>query len=242
MQSSESLAKLAPALAKAQAEAGRVAKSGKNTFDRYSYANLEDFTAVVKPILRKHEISMTASVGCIDRLEDRPTKSGGVEHAVCVTLNIHLVHASGEWLHISSAGEGQDRADKAIYKAITGARKYAAAMVLNLATTDDPEATERPDGEPKATPPKTGATDPDPTDPSGYMELADGTVVSVNAVAEPGRSSQCVEAFWAIGVGQEEIEQFLGTDDKPNPLVRWTNGDIERTKPFYVQENEKRKA
>ncbi len=232
MQSSESLAKLAPALAKAQAEAGRVAKSGKNTFDRYSYANLEDYTAAVKPILAAHGISMLASTHEINGLDDRPTKSGGVEHAVRLCLSVRLLHTSGEWIEIHATGEGQDRADKAVYKANTGARKYAAAMVLNLATTDDPEATERPDGDAPPAKPKRASKKAAVKTAEASPEAPSKT----DTVADPNDSGKCVKAFLAIGVTQAELEQYLGTDEKPKPLVQWTYGDIDRTKPFYKKE------
>lgn len=139
MKSSESLAKLAPALTKAQAEFKGVAKSGRNTFDKYDYANLEDYVHAVRGVLASHGLSLLSSSEEIIPLEDRTTKNGGCEHAVRVKLTTRIVHESGEWIETSSCGEGQDRADKAVYKAITGARKYALASALNLATTDDPE-------------------------------------------------------------------------------------------------------
>jgi hypothetical protein len=228
MQSSESLANIAPALAKAQAEAGRVAKSGTNTFDKYSYANLEDYTAAIKPILSKHGLSLLVSVDAVLNMDDRTTRSGGTEHAVQVTLSARLIHDSGEWIGLYAAGQGQDRADKSLYKAITGARKYLAAMVLNLATTDDPEATERPDGE-----------TPEPKKTATRKPAAKADAKAPDTTADPNDSGKCVRAFLAIGVTQEEIEQFLGTDDKPKPLVQWTYGDIERTKPLYTQEKAK---
>ena len=53
---------------------------------------------------------------------------------------MRLSHAeSGEWIEIDIIGEGYDRGDKAVYKAITGARKYGLACLFDLVTTDDPE-------------------------------------------------------------------------------------------------------
>ena len=142
MTSSESLSKIAPALTKAQAAFKAVAKSGQNTYDRYSYACLEDYVRAVKPILSAHGLSVLSSAEEVVNLEDRATKNGGKEHAVRVKLNIRIIHESGEWVEASAWGEGQDRADKAVYKAITGARKYGLASALGLATSDDPEADE----------------------------------------------------------------------------------------------------
>lgn len=139
MQSSESLQKIAQAIADAQAEFKSVGMSGDNKFDRYTYAKLEDYVAAIKPILPKHGLSLITSVDEVVALNDRPTKNDGVQHAVRVKLTMRLMHTSGEWIETSSWGEGQDRADKAVYKAVTGGRKYALASALGLATGDDPE-------------------------------------------------------------------------------------------------------
>jgi hypothetical protein len=49
------------------------------------------------------------------------------------------MHISGESIEYIGYGEGQDRADKALYKAITGGKKYLIANIFNVPTTDDPE-------------------------------------------------------------------------------------------------------
>lgn len=155
MKSSDAIGKLAAALCAAQAEFKSVGKSGENKFDKYSYANLEDYVTAVRPVLTKHGIVLLSSAEEIIPLDDRQTKNGGCEHAVRVKLTTRIVHESGEWIETSSCGEGQDRADKSVYKAITGARKYALASALNLATTDDPEDEDEPHPEVKPSSRKT---------------------------------------------------------------------------------------
>jgi hypothetical protein len=143
MRTSDSITSISKALAAMQAEFTTITKSGENKFDRYTYANLEDYIKGTRDILTKHAFFIVSSVEKIERLPDRPTQKGGLEHAVQIRLLMRLVHESGEWIEISCAGEGQDRADKAAYKAITGARKYGMATLLGLATSDDPEADEK---------------------------------------------------------------------------------------------------
>jgi len=142
MQKSESIAKLAPALVKAQSEIKAAQKSGDNKFDRYKYSKLEDFFDQAKPILAKHGLAMVIGNPVVAALLDRSTKAGGSEHACQVMVEVTLIHESGEWIEVVGYGEGQDRADKSIYKAITGAKKYAVAGLLAIPTTDDPEADE----------------------------------------------------------------------------------------------------
>jgi hypothetical protein len=140
---SEKITELAAAMAEAQAEFRAVGKSGENTYDRYSYANLDDYVRTVRPVLAKHGLSVMTGVSEVVALEDRTTSKGGKEHAVRVKLGVLITHKSGEWVEAEAWGEGQDRADKSVYKAITGARKYALASVFGLATSDDPEADEQ---------------------------------------------------------------------------------------------------
>lgn len=143
MRTSESIANLVPALVSMKSELGLINKSGENKYDKYTYANLEDYVLGTNDILIAHKFFLTNSIEKVETLPDRTTKNGGIEHAVQVTILARLIHESGEWLEIQCSGEGQDRADKAIYKAITGARKYAIASILGLATSDDPEADEQ---------------------------------------------------------------------------------------------------
>ena len=57
-----------------------------------------------------------------------------------VVMNYRFVDArSGEELIVRVAGEGADAGDKAPYKAMTGALKYALLQSFLLATGDDPE-------------------------------------------------------------------------------------------------------
>lgn len=131
---------VAAALVAAQAEASAVFKSRKNTAQHYNYAGLEDFVETARPILSAHGLALTFSVINAVPMDARTTKGGGVQYAVLVNLEATLYHQSGQSLRFAGAGEGQDSGDKAVYKAITGARKYLIAQVLNLTTTDDPEA------------------------------------------------------------------------------------------------------
>jgi len=142
MNKSETIAMLAPALVKAQSEMKAAQKTGDNKFDRYKYSKLEDFFDAAKPVLAKHGLAIVLSTPSVTALPERATKAGGAEHACQVQVTATLIHVSGEWIETIGHGEGQDRADKSIYKAITGAKKYAIAGLLAIPTTDDPEADE----------------------------------------------------------------------------------------------------
>ena len=127
------------ALAKCQSECKLAGKSGKNTFDGYTYAMLEDYIEVIRKPMSENGLSLTVSVKTIERLPCRKTQSGKEEQVVQVCLQGTLSHESEEQIVAEVYGEGQDRSDKAIYKAITGGKKYLIADLFNIATSDDPE-------------------------------------------------------------------------------------------------------
>jgi len=159
MKTSETITKIAAAISKAQSKFKDVAKSGENAYDRYKYAQLEDYRDAVVAGLGECELAVITTVDNVIPCEPRTTKNGGVEQVVRVHLTQRIIHSSGEWIETECFGEGQDRSDKAIYKAITGARKYAMCSALNLATSDDPEGDE--DKQPPApTKPKAQAQKP----------------------------------------------------------------------------------
>lgn len=134
--------KISAAIVRAQAGIKAAGKSGDNKFDKYTYAKLEDFFDAAKPAMQREGLALVVSVESCESLPDRTTKNGGLEHAVRVRLVGNLIHESGESLSMTGYGEGQDRADKALYKAITGGKKYLLASLFSIPTTDDPEADE----------------------------------------------------------------------------------------------------
>lgn len=126
-----------------QHEAGNVGKSGRNEYDGYNYAALIDYKRAYAPLLEKHGLGIIEGVPQTVAVEGgRTTSKGKSENAVFVSLETMIIHTSGQWVIVPMQGEGQDRADKSTYKGITGGRKYARACLLDLVTTDDPEADE----------------------------------------------------------------------------------------------------
>lgn len=157
MRTSEHLDKIAPAIAELQRRAGWVAKGGENTYDKYSYAKLENYVAVLKELMGELGLSIITSIPVFRHEPIRKTANGKDDHVAVVEMQARALHTSGQWVEIDCVGEGQDRGDKGVYKAITGGRKYALACLCGLATSDDPEN----DGEPErptAPPPAQRAT------------------------------------------------------------------------------------
>lgn len=142
MLTSESTTKLLTALHAARGEIGKVHESGKNTFDKYDYAKITDYVAAIQGPLKDHGLIATFSIVAVTLQEERKTAKGSA-YVYTVELHLRITHVSGEWIQAGCFGEGQDRADKALAKAVTAARKSGLACLLNLATGDDPEQNDR---------------------------------------------------------------------------------------------------
>lgn len=136
---SESVSNIATALHNIQGNLKPIEKKGRNETQGYAYAKFEDYVESIKEILITEGLTIITTVREPKRLEPRQTKYGSFQYVVEVAIILRLFHKTGEWIEIDCYGEGQDSGDKAIYKAITGARKYGLACLLGLATKDDPE-------------------------------------------------------------------------------------------------------
>ncbi len=133
-------AQITAALIAAQGKATSVFKAKRNQAQNYNYAGIEEFVEAARPVLADNGLALTFSIINVVPLEVRTTARGGQMFAMLVNMEATLHHVSGQSLRFAGAGEGVDSGDKAVFKAITGARKYLIAQILNLATTDDPEA------------------------------------------------------------------------------------------------------
>jgi hypothetical protein len=129
MKTSDSIAKIADALAKAQIEMGRVVKDktakvqtkagGSYSFD---YADLASVLDVVKPALAKHGIAVVQAAA----LEGDK-----------VNVETRLLHSSGEWIESALAVKPEDIAPQKIGSAITYARRYALSCMVGVASEED---------------------------------------------------------------------------------------------------------
>lgn len=117
-------------------EVGYVQKDGKNEFHGYRYASEANAIAALRPALIKHGLVMVPSVEHVTHDEHGNTH---------VEMLYRLMDAGGNCIEFKFSGSGNDRSrsgavgDKGIYKAITGANKYALLKTFLLETGDDPE-------------------------------------------------------------------------------------------------------
>ena len=133
---SEKPKSLAAKLAEITLEVERVAKRGKNDFHKYDYATEADIAAAIRERLASRGIAFLPRVTG-HSVHEKPGDKGFV---VYVNMTFSLLDGeSGEVLEFPWLGCGEDKGDKAAYKALTGAVKYFLLKLFLIPTGDDPE-------------------------------------------------------------------------------------------------------
>jgi hypothetical protein len=118
---------------------GYIQKRGHNELHNYSYVTAADLAGAVGDILAELGVLV---VPRLESISHEPARSGRPdgEHLTHVVMNYSFVDVdTAEDITVKVAGEGADAGDKAPYKAMTGALKYALLQSFLLATGDDPE-------------------------------------------------------------------------------------------------------
>ena len=121
-------------------EAGYVQKASRNTAQSYNFAGDEAISAKFRDAMLDQGVLVYPSK--IEFESITPIAREGKD-----TPNV-LVHIGGEFtvtdgaeaFTVESLGAGMDVGDKAVYKALTGFKKYAYRMLVMMVTGDDPEA------------------------------------------------------------------------------------------------------
>lgn len=135
-------AKLFAKILRVQQSLQPLEKSGRNDFHRYSYTTAGDVLLPVQRACNEHGLVIVADV--ID------TKINPERAAAEVIVRLTVFDSeTGESYSITAPGYSEDWSykdnkpvgDKAIYKAVTGATKYAVRSFFCLPSEDDPERT-----------------------------------------------------------------------------------------------------
>ena len=122
-----------------------VEKRGRNDFHKYDYATEADVIAAIRPHMVKNGLILVPHVDTVQNDSNGNTN---------IVVSYRLYHTSGEFLEFNIPASGNDRnskggvGDKGIYKALTGASKYAMLKVFCMATGDDPEVASEADKSP----------------------------------------------------------------------------------------------
>lgn len=119
---SDQIAKLATALAKAQAKMANAEKDAENPFFKSSYATLASVWDSCRGPLTANGLSVIQTT----EEADRGTK--------LVTI---LAHESGEWIRSEMYLRPKDNTPQAIGSALTYARRYELAAIVGVSVADD---------------------------------------------------------------------------------------------------------
>ena len=183
-------------LAEVMGEVGYVQKRGRNTFHNYDYVTEADLLDAVRDKLAARNIMILPS---IKELQERTIATKKGESTIStVLMDFTFVDGdSGEQHTVTMVGQGEDAADKGIYKALTGAAKYFVMKAFLVPTGDDPEADTR-------------------TDQRAQDRTAPPVQQVPPAPLAPDKIKKVVDAFTQAGVTPEEFELHLtsvGIDD-----------------------------
>ncbi len=120
-------------------EVAYIPKNGFNAFHKYHYATETDVSAALSKALMKYKVFMFSSV--LEReCKIYQTRTNKEAFLITVKLAVTFIDAeSGESFTGTFFGDGSDPDDKGLYKAITGAQKYALMKTFLVATGSDPE-------------------------------------------------------------------------------------------------------
>lgn len=131
-------------LAAVMGEVDWVPKDGVNQFHKYSYATEAGIVNAVRGSLAKHGVMIVPSVKSTEWVAVQ-TSAGKNERLCRLVVHYRILDSeSADVIELDMLGEGQDSGDKAFYKAMTGATKYALLKLFLIPTGDDPENEDAP--------------------------------------------------------------------------------------------------
>jgi hypothetical protein len=118
---------------------GYIQKRGYNERHNYNYVAAADIAGTVGDILAELGVVVIPRLESITYEPPTPGRVDSVRVARVIMAYVFTDVDSGDEITAKVAGEGLDVGDKASYKAMTGALKYALLQSFLLATGDDPE-------------------------------------------------------------------------------------------------------
>ena len=112
-----------------------VPKDKVNDFHKYTYTSE---AAVIKAV---REAMVEVGLIAIPEILHTEEKTDGKTTIATIRYCLKVIDTeTGAYENICVVGQGMDTGDKAYYKAITGANKYALMKLFQIPSTDDPEA------------------------------------------------------------------------------------------------------
>lgn len=190
-----------------------VEKGGRNTAQSYDYVRAVDVARIVRKELSDRGVVPITSTRVVSVEPAGQTRSGAIQYLTTIagTVTFHDSESS-DLVSFDIVGQGIDTGDKGIYKAITGALKYAlttAFLIPNEA--DDPEVTRKDEIE------ELKSSAPRPT-----VQRKAKT-----SLATEDEKAMFVEAAEAAGLTGDYLRAFVGIVTGGKPRNETTSADID---------------
>lgn len=124
----------------AMADVTHVEKTGQNASQNYKYVEIAEVKRAVREAMLAHGIIYTARHE-VKSTAEVATRSGGILHVVTTESVFRFTAADNpsSYVEVQTIGSGSDSGDKAPYKAMTGAEKYALMQTFAIPAGDDAE-------------------------------------------------------------------------------------------------------
>jgi hypothetical protein len=147
------MSELTKAICQVMAAVRYVPETGKNAFHGYAYASDEDLLTVLQPAMASAGLAMVPTRIDSQTVEHAQDRKGKPQYRTDLLVTYVLLHSSGESIAVMAPGCGLDGEDKGVYKAMTGALKYALRHTFLVPTGQDAErAADSEPEQPKAKP------------------------------------------------------------------------------------------
>jgi hypothetical protein len=114
---------------------------------RYKYRGIDDIMPSIKGLLAKHGVHFTPTFTLLDDQSWEVARDRGGStrwRHVTISGTYRFYGVEGDYVEVTTIGEGKDSADKAYNKAMTAALKYALIQTFAIADGEDPDI-ERPE-------------------------------------------------------------------------------------------------
>lgn len=117
------------------ADIGAISKGQENKFDHYRFRGIDDVYNALQPALVKHGVIVVPTLAQMER-RDFETSKGSAQQLVVVTVKYRFCAPDGTYVEAVAPGEGADRGDKAVNKAMSGAYKNAMFQTFCIPTDE----------------------------------------------------------------------------------------------------------
>lgn len=202
-------------IVEAAKDAGYVQKSSRNTGQGYNFAGDEAITEKFREAFLKNGLLAYPDQVEFANIEILPREGKDTPNVLVHVKGNYVITDGEESIFVQSLGSGIDVGDKAVYKALTGFRKYAFRNAVMMATGDDPEATSATDEKPaSAAKPKAE----EKAEETPEQKLARGKRAIFAKQKEVGLSKDGLAALRLSVTGKQSSKQF--TIEDVNAMLR----------------------